>query len=88
MQLQALGENPALCHEVFGPLFRCINHPGRQSWKNIFAPATEALEGGQLTATIHGTRRRICSNTQNWIDILREKSRQDRDQWLSYRRGR
>lgn len=64
---QAL-ENPALCHEVFGPSSLHI-HAG--SIEEIYTVA-QRLEG-QLTATIHGTEEELKEHAA-LIDILREKA--------------
>jgi len=64
---QAL-ENPALCHEVFGPSSLHI-HAG--SIEEIYTVARK-LEG-QLTATIHGTEEELQQHAA-LIDILREKA--------------
>ncbi|MGF6847332.1 alpha-ketoglutaric semialdehyde dehydrogenase [Chitinophaga sp. W3I9] len=64
---QAL-ENPALCHEVFGPSSLHI-HAG--SIEEIYTVARK-LEG-QLTATVHGTEEELQQHAA-LIDILREKA--------------
>lgn len=61
-------ENPALCHEVFGPSSLHI-HAG--SIEEIYTVA-QRLEG-QLTATIHGTEEELKEHAA-LIDILREKA--------------
>ncbi|MRG45004.1 aldehyde dehydrogenase family protein [Chitinophaga sp. SYP-B3965] len=64
---QAL-EDPALCHEVFGP---SSLHISANSKEELFQLAN-ALEG-QLTATIHGTEEDLHEYAE-LVDILREKA--------------
>lgn len=64
---QAL-ENPAVCHEVFGP---ASLHVQAASIEELYTLA-RGLEG-QLTATIHGTDEELQQHAA-LIDILREKA--------------
>ncbi|MBS0031071.1 aldehyde dehydrogenase (NADP(+)) [Chitinophaga sp. 22321] len=61
-------ENPAICHEVFGPSSLHI-HAG--SIDELYQVARK-LEG-QLTATIHGTEADLQQHA-DLVDILREKA--------------
>lgn len=64
---QAL-DDPALCHEVFGP---SSLHIRANSTEELYRLAA-ALEG-QLTATIHGTEEDLRQHAE-LVDILREKA--------------
>ncbi|NLR80630.1 aldehyde dehydrogenase (NADP(+)) [Chitinophaga eiseniae] len=64
---QAL-ENPALCHEVFGPSSLHIQATNMEELYQL----AQRLEG-QLTVTIHGTETELTAHAP-LIDILREKA--------------
>lgn len=61
-------ENPAICHEVFGPSSLHINADSKEELYNL----ASGLEG-QLTVTIHGTEEDLQQH-KDLIDILREKA--------------
>lgn len=64
---QAL-DNPALCHEVFGPSSLHIRAENKEDLYRL----ARGLEG-QLTATIHGTEEDLRQHAE-LVDILREKA--------------
>ena len=61
-------ENPAVCHEVFGPSSLHVN---TGSLEELYSLA-HGLEG-QLTVTIHGTEEDLQQHA-DLVDILREKA--------------
>jgi alpha-ketoglutaric semialdehyde dehydrogenase len=61
-------ENPAICHEVFGP---SSLHISTDSKEELYQLAS-ALKG-QITVTIHGTEEDLKQH-QELLDILREKA--------------